>query len=635
MPIARGTMQMGRINVFPTTTTLVSINPPDIGFCGDLITFTVTVANNRGAGFPVPTGTVLIKDNFTNTTLASGALVPGVNFSTVVIASTISISNNEIYAEYAGIVNQFGLSQSIPVPYSVSIVGTVTSITNTPGEDFCFHNNYDLRVHVQRAPLTIISSLSNGAVLPESVINVISTDGFQSPGNILVVSSNGLQNIIYTGITSTSFTGCIGGTGTLSTGNSVSIATPISTGNVQVNLYSDPVSFVTIGTAALNGSGNATVVLPADTTVPGNNYYIQARYLGAVCLGTSASPTGTNGTLIHSVSLTQNTTTTTAGVSGSTTFCINSSKTFNATIGSAFLGGPSIGSVTWTAVKSPTTIFLGTDFSVVAGVASIVVPSATFPSTGTWTVTAAYTGDGYCFANSTSIGLSVIPTRFEIDFNKIAGASSFCRATGQLFVYTISSSFVGTINGTFALKSSLGNTLASVTTSGPSTGFNVQLNIAANTISAGVQNIFVQFTPISNSCYDPGNSSNFGVTATSSSNQLPASTTLSISPANGSSATTFMFTITIQKGSGSGPLDGAGSLNGSASLYVFDNTTLSFHLITSSISIFDNGTFGSGSYSTSGFPSSTTGAKVVWNGNSCYGVQESSFEEMDVFNQPH
>lgn len=561
MPIARGIMQVGRINVFPTTTTLVSINPPDSGFCGDLITFKVKVSNNRGVGFPLPTGTVLIKDSNTNTTLASGSLSPSVpdGYSKVDISSTISISNNQIYAQYVGVVNQFGASQSSPtVPYSVSLIGTNITITNTPGTNFCFHNNFNLNVHVARS---------------------------------------------------------IGGAA-------------VTTGNVQVNLYTDPISFTTIGSATLNGSGNATVVLPANTTVPGNNYYIQATYLGSGCFGTSNSPIGVNGTLIHSVSLTQNTTTT-AVTSGSGSFCINSSRTFTATVNSAFLGGPGVGSVTFTAFKSPTTITLGTDSSVVGGVASINVLGGTFPSTGTWTVTAAYTGDGYCFANSTSVGVSAVPSKFTVDMVITQGNEVFCYAVAQTFKYNISSTFSGIINGTFVLKSSNGITLASVTTSGSSAGFVITFNVPAFTTADGAQNLFVQFTPVSNSCYNSGTSGDFPVIITSFLSQTPDSTTLDISPASGTFFTVFNFTITVFKGSGTGPLDGAGALNGSGTIFIHDFNT-GYFTLNNNVHIFDYGTYGSGSYSTSGFAISTDGAIGRWNGNRCYSFQDSLFVPMDV-----
>lgn len=68
---------------------------------------------------------------------------------------------------------------------------------------------------------TTIAAGSNGASLPQGTINVASTTGFDSSGDIFVKSDAGIQTITYTGTTGTTFTGCTGGTGTLATGNSV------------------------------------------------------------------------------------------------------------------------------------------------------------------------------------------------------------------------------------------------------------------------------------------------------------------------------------------------------------------------------------------------------------------------------
>jgi hypothetical protein len=73
---------------------------------------------------------------------------------------------------------------------------------------------------------TTIASGSNGAVLPQATINVVSTDGFPL-GNggdttlgtstlAVQVGVNTYTTVSYTGVTATSFTGCTGGTGTLS-----------------------------------------------------------------------------------------------------------------------------------------------------------------------------------------------------------------------------------------------------------------------------------------------------------------------------------------------------------------------------------------------------------------------------------
>ncbi|HUQ85063.1 MAG TPA: hypothetical protein VM077_01960 [Candidatus Limnocylindrales bacterium] len=64
---------------------------------------------------------------------------------------------------------------------------------------------------------TTVAAGSNGAVLPQATINVVSTARFSSSGTFVI----GNSTIAYTGTTATSFTGCTGGSGTLATGNLV------------------------------------------------------------------------------------------------------------------------------------------------------------------------------------------------------------------------------------------------------------------------------------------------------------------------------------------------------------------------------------------------------------------------------
>lgn len=400
---------------------------------------------------------------------------------------------------------------------------------------------------------------------------------------------------------------------------------PIPTGNV---LIKDSLTDTTLGSGSLNGSGVAVIIV---TSTSINDFNIYAQYSGV------ANEFVANTSSIVPYSIIQNPTTATAIISGST-FCINSSKTFSATV-SGEVVNPSVGSVTWTAFKSPTTITLGTDSSVVGGAASINVPSGTFPSTGTWFVTATYTGNG-CFSNSVSTALSVFPSTFGVDFLKEAGANEFCRATAQIFSYVVSSTLSGTINGTFVLKSSFGTTLKSVTTSGTSAGFVVQFNIPANTALSGVQNFFVQFTPISGSCYSADTSSNFGVTVSANPPQIPSSTVLAVTnsttgdstpPISGDDNDTYTFNITVNKVGKIGPVDGAGTLNGSATLELFDTGLGAFYVYDNNIHIFDGGSFGYGTLVvTGGLPSTTTSARVKWNGNACYGQQFSNSVSMNI-----
>jgi hypothetical protein len=71
---------------------------------------------------------------------------------------------------------------------------------------------------------TRIASASNGASLPQSTINVLSTYIFPSSSiKLTVATSGGAQAVSCTGKTATTFTTCTGGTGTMSTGGDVTI----------------------------------------------------------------------------------------------------------------------------------------------------------------------------------------------------------------------------------------------------------------------------------------------------------------------------------------------------------------------------------------------------------------------------
>ena len=77
---------------------------------------------------------------------------------------------------------------------------------------------------------TTIAVASNGAILPQTTINVASTTNFPTSGTIFVFTSLGTQTVTYTGIGATTFTGCSGGLGTMSTGNNVTSSSLMTIG---------------------------------------------------------------------------------------------------------------------------------------------------------------------------------------------------------------------------------------------------------------------------------------------------------------------------------------------------------------------------------------------------------------------
>lgn len=110
---------------------------------------------------------------------------------------------------------------------------------------------------------TTISALSNGQALPQGTINVVSTTGFPTSGIINVsTNANVPQLVTYTGVTATSFTGCTGGSGVMTTGGAV-------TGQIFIG--------VTGGTGTMLANGSVSVNQPSTddsiyriTAVPSN-----------------------------------------------------------------------------------------------------------------------------------------------------------------------------------------------------------------------------------------------------------------------------------------------------------------------------------------------------------------------------
>lgn len=122
-----------------------------------------------------------------------------------------------------------------------------------------FHSNGVVRGFDISYGNTTIASGSNGFALPQTVINVLTTQGFPSSGTLTVQTSSGLQTVQYTGITVNSFTGCTGGAGTMTIGGTVA-------GSSVFSGSSRGVVNVAGGIALVNGkifqTNNETVVIP-------------------------------------------------------------------------------------------------------------------------------------------------------------------------------------------------------------------------------------------------------------------------------------------------------------------------------------------------------------------------------------
>lgn len=154
------------------------------------------------------------------------------------------------------------------------------------------------------ASTTLVVSGTTPLALPQGTLNVVSTTGFTSPtGTLFVQSSTGTQTITYTNTTGTTFTGCVGGSGNISTGGIVGQAvqtTTIAAGSNNVQLPTTTINVTsTVGFPQTGTLRIATYGGPTTPGVPGNGSgIVSVNYTSIVgnqfqgCTVATGSPTG-------------------------------------------------------------------------------------------------------------------------------------------------------------------------------------------------------------------------------------------------------------------------------------------------------------------------------------------------------
>jgi hypothetical protein len=168
--------------------------------------------------------------NFGNLNLQGNATV-----NTIAGLTTVTTSNSTKFINLLGRTHK--LVTTTTSPYNVLATDELVSIGTITAQS------------------TTIAAGSNGASLPQATINVASTTGFPTSGFILVVTSNGAQVVQYTNVSGgNQFTGCTGGTGTMSTGGAVSSL-------FTVNLPAAPATGDIYVIKDANGSAGASNIL--------------------------------------------------------------------------------------------------------------------------------------------------------------------------------------------------------------------------------------------------------------------------------------------------------------------------------------------------------------------------------------
>ncbi len=278
--------------------------------------------------------------------------------------------------------------------------------------------------------VTTIAAGSNGMSLPQSIINVASTTGFLGgTETINVTSSNGTQRVTCMGTTSTTFAGCSGGTGSLTTGNVVIQGAEAIAGTLGTPGLSAAVSGTTVTlTITAPSSGPTPLGYALSWSTGGNG-------TGGTCTATPSTGTCTFtgiGTASYTYSL------------NATYHSWNSSTTTVSTIGIANTGlystsgtnydgeqtypGTISGSVGASATSVNVSVQQGSganscwNGSAFAAACPDYVLSAT-PSTGSWSVPFVVghlsTGGAYNVSAQAvgSAGTGTTTSTFDIDYN--------------------------------------------------------------------------------------------------------------------------------------------------------------------------------------------------------------------------
>lgn len=177
----------------------------------------------------------------------------------VIFNTNFSSSNGNLNLQGHNTVNQIAQTTTVSTATTtklITLVGRTHKVVSTTTSPYSVLATDEIvSVGTISTQSTTIAAGSNGASLPQTIINVASTTGFPTNGFILVVTANGPQIVQYTNVSGgTQFTGCTGGTGLMTTGNAV-------TSLFTVNLPATPATGDIYTIKDANGSAGSNNIL--------------------------------------------------------------------------------------------------------------------------------------------------------------------------------------------------------------------------------------------------------------------------------------------------------------------------------------------------------------------------------------
>ena len=199
---------------------------------GNSVATSVGIASAGSACTSINIGTT---NSVTAANVATGTGLTALNIGTGTTTGTIAIGTGMTAGGIVNIGGSAGVSSgaTINLNANVNIAGVLTEIGTSSFRE----------VVLFKGPVTFgltstatLDATMDGLTLPHTPIVVNSTDGFAATGTILVATTTGNQIVNYTGLTATSFTGCLGGDG---------VGTMATSGAVVESAGTDTVTFAT------------------------------------------------------------------------------------------------------------------------------------------------------------------------------------------------------------------------------------------------------------------------------------------------------------------------------------------------------------------------------------------------------
>jgi len=415
---------------------MIGIIPSDGAHCGDSIQFLVKVGNDRGVGFPGPTGTVQVLDKITGDLIGSATLVPFGHNSTATINVVLQTSNITPIVNYNGVVNQFGNSMSDSSSlYIIGPISTTTTITTADNSYFCYHQPFNVTAHVAQNSGVLIPTGDVRFLLYSDNINyeIIGIDNLNGsgnanifiPANFTTPGNDYFLQAVYEGnggcFTSSSSPSGLSGTTLHSiSGDNTAITCAVSGPNpfcihqsktFTASVTGDDLANPSIGSVTWTATkGITTLILGTDTTLVGGSASITVppnffTATGAWLLHADYNSDGYcyDASVSSNISITPTEWATTINVViGSTNFCLATSQTFYAFISSATAGTIS-GTFTFTTFNDSQVLGTVTTSGPHTGFyVNKIVPAFTFTS-GAQNVRCNFVTDlGGCYASDNS-----------------------------------------------------------------------------------------------------------------------------------------------------------------------------------------------------------------------------------------